>query len=285
MKKQHRRRFNRLLASYFTMIELMVVIGIILILAALLIPTLTSSKNSAKSTFCLNNVKNLTLAAFQYSQEWDAFCAWGSDYKGLNLNRWHGRCDVDDVDDSNTAPYDSDDGPLYPYLKTKFIECPVLKDTVDISHPSVERGGGGYGYNLYIGSRAYFVDNSDSEEAYKSGILTKNLKHPDTTVMFADTAMVLDSDGYPSSETSLSGELGEYSICKAPFSVNGMKTQTGEGREVPSIHFRHNKVSNIGWSDGHVDSAVMEWTLNSGWEKRFLGFWGDKDDNSLFDPL
>ena len=280
MNKQHIRRFERFLSSYFTMIELMVVIGIILILAALLIPTLASSKNSAKATFCLNNVKNLTLAAFQYSQEWDTFCAWGSDYKNANLTRWHGRRSVD----TNTAPYDSDDGPLYAYLKGSFPECADLKKNVDISHPSVELGGGGYGYNLYIGSRANFVDDPDTEEAYKSGILTKDLKHPDTTVMFTDTTMVLDSAGVPSA-SPLAGELGEYSICKAPFRVSQMKTQPNLGRQDPSIHFRHNKTSNIGWADGHVDSEVMEWTLDSDWRKRLLGFWGDKDDNSLFDPL
>lgn len=262
----------------FTMIELMVVLGIILILAAMLLPTLASSKDSAKATFCVNNIKNLGLAAFQYSQEWETFVAWGSDRKTANLTRWHGKRDSV----SNSSAYYPEEGPLHTYLKSKFIECPILKDTVDIKHSSVEKGGGGYGYNLYLGTRAYFVDDPESEEAYQAGILTKDLRHPDTTVMFTDSAGIVTSTGALSS--SPDDFLAEYSICNSPFSVNHMETQTGVGYNDPSIHFRHAKQANIGWGDGHVDAELMEWTLNSGCREKQLGFWGKKDDNALFDP-
>lgn len=263
----------------FTMIELMVVIGIILILAALLLPSLASSKDSARATYCINNLKNISLASFQYSQEWERFCAWGSDRKTTNLMRWHGKRSTV----SNTAEYDASMGPLFAYLKGQIFACPILNTAIEVSHPSIERGGGGYGYNLYLGSDAYFVDVSDSEASYEKGILTKDLKHPDTTVMFSDTAMNLDSTGNVSANLS-TGKLGEYSMCVAPFTVNNMKTQTGLGYADPSMHFRHMKQCNIGWGDGHVDAELMQWTLNSGWRDKKLGFWGPKTDNSLFDP-
>ena len=55
----------------FTLIELLVVIAIIAILAAILFPVFARAREAARKATCLSNLKQITLAAIMYAQDYD----------------------------------------------------------------------------------------------------------------------------------------------------------------------------------------------------------------------
>ena len=99
----------------FTLIELLVVIAIIAILAAILFPVFAQAREAARTTACLSNVKQLSLGALMYVQDYDEqfwTWNWGFDCNGGN----------------NGLPRDSAafwTMAIYPYVKSPQVyQCP-----------------------------------------------------------------------------------------------------------------------------------------------------------------
>jgi len=99
---------NRFKGRGFTLVELLIVIGIIAALIAILLPALAAARENAKRVKCLSNVRQLTASWLMYAHE----------HRGL-------LCDPDIWISDTGAANDFPDGQLWPYLRnTQVYVCP-----------------------------------------------------------------------------------------------------------------------------------------------------------------
>lgn len=152
--------------SAFTLIELLVVIAIIGILAALLLPAISSAKTKAQSTICLNNLKQLQACWLMYVHD-------NNDRVPPNrserLDCW--RSTPDSWIGSSNAKYDSDfrhiqEGLLFKYDYNRSLalyHCP--SDRSEVLRQENDSGTGqlrtrSYSMSGCLGGRTNEVQNS-----------------------------------------------------------------------------------------------------------------------------
>jgi prepilin-type N-terminal cleavage/methylation domain-containing protein/prepilin-type processing-associated H-X9-DG protein len=209
----------------FTLIELLVVVAIIAILAALLLPTLARSKDSAKRIQCASNLRQLGLAAQMY---WDDNGGSCFRYKGTNLVGQLLWCGWLSEGAEGERSFDATQGALYPYLRGRGVElCPALKYFLAQFKLRATSVAYGYGYNWYL-----------SAPPGKPLMNTSRIKRPTDTALFADTAQINDFLPPASPANPMLEEF--YYMDTNTFYPNG--------------HFRHAQKANVIFCDGHVAS-------------------------------
>ena len=75
MRGQNRRKDGR--ASGFTLVELLVVIGIIAVLIAILMPALGRARDQANKVVCMSNIRQICIGFMMYAQNNKDWCPWG----------------------------------------------------------------------------------------------------------------------------------------------------------------------------------------------------------------
>ena len=202
----------------FTLVELLVVIGIIALLIAILLPTLARAREHAKTTQCASNLRQIAQAMHM----------WLNEHKhGGTIGTIQGEPTQDTyVYYYGTAPLNPSSGPppskfgfLWPYLKTDTVfECPVAAEW-DL--PPADPGGVtcSYGINPY-------------------DVLSKfvKMKRPSDTLMLADYMTVDQTTG------ALTRGSG----------FNIVRSANAASATGPTFHGRHRSQGNVLWYDSHV---------------------------------
>lgn len=236
--------------SAFTLVELLVVIGIIGILASLLLPALAGAKMKSYTARCSSNVRQVVMAVMSYTGDNDG------DTPGCASRNAYGFQNADWIYWRTTPGYPPlQSSPLAPYfggINDRLFRCAGDRYDGDRISLTGDAANGPYFYS-------YSMNSYDIVGGRNLG-MTSIFQGPPA----APTAykFAFDTVNNPSGKIMLAEEQSSLSSAEAPYAagvpVRSMVVQDGRWTNADILTVRHSDRANAGFADGHTELVTWQ---------------------------
>lgn len=244
-------RNNQQSKKAFTLVELLIVIGIIALLTGILLPVLSIARARAKDTVCQSQIKQIAYSFEYYLDKWDdtyPYAHEGSHYEG-------------------SAPWDYTTGRigwftrLNDYLQSpEVFNCPSapLEFCWD-GGPLNQNSAGGFSFCYGWNNLPFWTERGMADSPFTHAKRTKRgtIRHPAQMYVFMDSR----GDGW------------RNNYCVRPL----------HEPELPGR--RHRDGANIAFADGHVGWETFEKLIDEGPDSRFWMIDCKPLDTDVISPL
>lgn len=243
-------------AAGFTLVELLVVIGIIALLIALLLPALSAANGQAKTVQCLSNLRQMAIAAHQYADANDGYfpIAYYSDYRPPLSTQYN--WDFTTTTNTATGQITVRPGLLWSGMSQAPVQqCP----SYDGKSNTVADPYTGYNYNAsYVGGGGSISPVKASQVRWSS-----------RCALFGDGQYYNGADKF----------------MRSPFASPDDLLLDFQSPSSGTQGFRHRNMTNVAFCDGHAETLTARFTQENPADSHppgpGTGFLSP--DNSLYD--
>ena len=216
----------------FTLVELLVVIGIVTLLLGMVVPALSRARQQARCVYCLNNLRQMAVASFSYANANDDRYPLAYYTTKVDGIRYYYAWDFTTYKDWSVSPGQEvvEPGLLWQGQTIEEIhQCPSFEG----AHNWLADPYTGYNYNT-----SYLGTNDTAVQAGSARI--GDVKDPSGTAIFGD------------------GQYGSGAnkFMRAPFSNPRDASFSDPGRAAGTQGYRHLGKTNVAFCDGHAESIA-----------------------------